>query len=148
GVGGEAADMSKGIVRIAALLALLSCGSSANKMTGTGSDGGTCPISRGSIGSASWKDDGTPFCGFGASVARSTTTAADRIQIAVSTRLSQSVDIVVTSYSRPLGGTYSCQPGNGTTAPAVIFDYVGTHGGGFAKISDCSVTFGFSEDSA
>jgi hypothetical protein len=75
-------------------------------------------------------------------------TMADTIQLYGETKDSKSVTIGLSSYAGPLGGTYSCQPGNGTTDPKVTLDYVGSHGGGSAAMSECSVTVRFNEDSA
>jgi hypothetical protein len=150
--------MIKGTTRIGLLLALVGCSSSPNQTAGTtgtggsGGRGGTCTTRSGvdasSGESLSWKDNGTPACAVGASVSRQTTALVDTIQIYGATSTSQSVDIVLSSYSGPLGGTYSCQPGDGATAPKVTFSYVGSHGGGSAMMSQCSVTISFGQNSA
>lgn len=138
------------------LLALVGCGSSAKNMTGpTGTGGaGVCSTKDGGFGSPSggsmsWNENGMPDCALTGYAARNMGTAADAIQIFAATGGdARSVNIVLSSYAGPLGGTYTCQPGNGTTDPKVTFDYVGSHGGGSAAMSGCSVTVSFSEDSA
>ncbi len=147
--------MNEKIGWIGLLLALVGCGSSAKSMTGpTGTGGaGVCATKDGGFGapgggSMSWEDNGTPACALTGYAARSMGTAADTLQIYAATRDTKSVDIVLSSYSGALNGTYTCQPGNGTTDPKVTFDYVGSHGGGSAAMSGCSVTVSFSEDSA
>ena len=95
----------------------------------------------------SWKENGTPDCALTGYAAQNMGTVADTIQIYAATQDTKSVSIVLSSYSGPLGGTYTGQPGNGTTDPEVTFDYVGSQGGGSAAMSECSVTVGFSADS-
>jgi hypothetical protein len=140
---------------IGLLWALAGCGSSAKSMTGpTGTGGaGVCGTKDGGFGapsggSMSWQENGMPDCALTGYAARDMGTAADVIQIYAETKDAKSVNIVLSSDSGPLGGTYTCQPGNATTAPKVTFDYVGSHGGGSAAMSECSVTVSFSEDSA
>jgi len=140
---------------IGLLVALVGCGSSAKSMTGpTGTGGaGVCGTKDGGFGTPSggsitWEDNGMPDCAFTGYAARNMGTVADAIEIYAATRDTKSVNIALSSYSGPLGGTYTCQPGNGTTDPKVTFDYVGSHGGGLAAMSECSVTISFSEDGA
>src|SRR5579862_1148582 len=85
-----------------------------------GSAGTTCAMFTGlagtSTGTVGWKDNGTQECAELAIVVRTPATLADTIEIDASSGLA-ALDIALSSYSGPLGGTYSCQPGNGTTAP-------------------------------
>ena len=101
-----------------------------------------------SSGSISWKDNGTSQCAALAIVDRTTATLADTIEIDATTLNNTGVDIALSSYNGPLGGMYSCQVGNGTTAPNVMFIVIGTTSGGSAAMSDCSVTINFTQDSA
>ncbi|HLK88766.1 MAG TPA: hypothetical protein VKZ18_02670, partial [Polyangia bacterium] len=147
--------MIKRIVWLGVLLALVGCSSSPNTAgtTGTGgSGGGACTTRSGADASSgeslSWKDNGTPACAANASVVRRTTALVDTTQIYGATSANLSVDIVLSSYAGPLGGTYTCRSGDGGTAPNVTFDYVGSHGGGTATMSQCSVTIAFTQDTA
>ena len=141
------------IGRIGLLVALVGCGSTRNLTgpMGTGGAGVCSTIDAGivspSSGSMSWKENGTPECAFSANAGLYTAAGADTIEIFASTKDATDVDILISSYSGPLGGMYTCQPGNGTTAPKAAFQYIGSHGGGLAAMSGCSVTIGFSEDS-
>ena len=146
------ANMIDRIGWLGLLLALVGCGSSAKNMTGTGG-AGVCVTRDGGLGtpssgSMSWEENGMPACAFTVYATRNMGTVADAFQIDAETRNNKSVTIILSSYSGPLGGTYTCQPGNGTTDPKVTFDYFGGYGGGPAAMSECSVTVSFSEDSA
>jgi hypothetical protein len=60
-----------------------------------------------------------------------------------------SVSFVLSSHSGPLGGTYSCAAGNGSTIPYVYLAVAGgsSNPGGGSTTSDCSVTISFATDS-
>jgi hypothetical protein len=79
---------------------------------------------------------------------RTPATAADTIEIDAPSTTNTVIDIALSSYNGPLGGTYSCQPGNGITAPNVMFEVGGLETGGFAAMSSCTVTIAFTTDSA
>jgi hypothetical protein len=168
------APMTKATMAMAGLLivGLTGCGSSGGA-TGTGGSGatgtggagghlatggqggaagGTCAPLTGeagtSSGTMSWKSNGTTECAGLSIVGRTIATLADTIEIDTpSADGMATLDIVLSSYSGPLGGTYSCEPGNGTTAPYVALAAGDVKAGG-STTSDCTVTISFSQDSA
>lgn len=161
--------MAKAIVTVGLLVALVGCGSSnATSDGGSGgssgaaghggsgnTDGGvsTCPalVEIGgitSIGTLSWRDNGTLECGASVLAQRNPATLADTIEIDAPSTTAHSIDIALSSYSGPLGGTYSCQTGNGLTAPNVMLEVTGLETGGFAAMSACTITIAFTTDSA
>lgn len=102
-------------------------------------------------GTMSWKDNGSLQCAFVVLAVRTTATLADTIEIdavtaSTGTAPNLGVDIALSSYSGLLGGTYHCQPGNGSQAD-VMFEVLGQKTSGFAAMSDCTVTIDFSTDS-
>ena len=163
---------AKAIVSVGLLLALGGCGASGGSTDGgsggtsgaaghTGSGGksgatdagaSTCgallAISGSSVGTLSWKDNGTLECGALVLAQRNPATLADTIEIDAPSTTNHAIDIALSSYNGPLGGTYSCQTGNGTNAPNVMFDVVGLETGGFAAMSNCTITIAFTTDSA
>lgn len=100
------------------------------------------------MGTVSWTDNGAPECAFLAIVDRTPATLADTIEIDATTETSVGVDIAISSYSGPLGGTYTCQPGNGTSTPYVALAVASPDGNGGSTTSDCSVAISFTVDSA
>jgi hypothetical protein len=166
--------MARAIVSVGLLLALGGCGSSSGTSdggsggasgaagrSGGGSggtsgntDGGatTCPalvaITGFSVGTLSWRDNGTLECGASVLAQRNPATLADTIEIDAPSTTAHVIDIALSSYNGPLGGTYSCQTGNGSTAPNVMLEVAGLKSGGFAAMSDCTITIAFTTDSA
>ena len=162
--------MARVIVSVGLLLALGGCGSSSGTSDGGSggtsgaaghgggpgnTDGGatTCPalVEIGGItstGTLSWRDNGTLECGASVLAQRNPATLADTIEIDAPSTTDHVVDIALSSYNGPLGGTYSCQTGNGTTAPDVMFAAAGPGSGGFAAMSACTITIAFTTDSA
>jgi hypothetical protein len=159
--------MTKRLVTAGLILALAGCGSSGGT-TGTGGSGAAAAgghpgggqgggagtlcaaligTSGTSMGTVSWTDNGTPECAFLAIVDRTPATLADTIEIDATTESGAAIDIAISSYSGPLGGTYTCQPGNGTSAPYVALIVASSNGGG-STTSDCSVAIDFTTDSA
>ena len=153
---------AKTIVSVGLLLALGGCGSSSG--TSDGGSGGTsgaaghggsstCPalVEIGGItstGTLSWRDNGTLECGGSVLAQRNPATLADTIEIDAPSTTNTVIDIALSSYNGPLGGTYSCQTGNGLTAPNVMFLVAGLETGGFAAMSACTITIAFTTDSA
>jgi hypothetical protein len=99
-------------------------------------------------GTMSWNDNGTQQCGLVVIVLRSTAPSTDTLTIDAATADSHAIYLTVSSHGSPLGGTYSCQQGNGTTDPSVSLEIMGFQTSGFAAMSDCSITLGFTTDSA
>jgi hypothetical protein len=165
---------AKTIVSVGLLLVFGGCGSSGETADGgSGGKGGgassgaaghggrsgktdagvsTCPaliaITGFSVGTISWLDNGTLECGALVLAQRNPATLADTIEIDAPSTTDRGVDIVLSSYNGPLGGTYSCQTGNGLTAPNVMFEVTGLETGGFAAMSACTITIAFTTDSA
>ena len=157
---------AKTIVSVGLLLALGGCGSSGGSSDGgSGGSGGTsgaaghggggasaCPALVGaagtSLGTLSWRDNGTLECAALVLAQRNPATLADTIEIDAPSTTDHAIDIALSSYTGPLGGTYSCQTGNGTSAPNVMLEVTGLETGGFAAMSDCTVTISFTTDSA
>ena len=79
---------------------------------------------------------------------RNPATLADTIEIDAPSTTDHAIDIALSSSNGPLGGTYSCQTGNGSTAPNVMFGVTGLVSGGFATMSNCTITIAFTTDSA
>ena len=167
--------MARAIVSVGLLLALGGCGSSSGTSDGGSggtsgaaghggggsggtsgnTDGGatTCPalVEIGgitSIGTLSWRDNGTLECGASVLAQRNPATLADTIEIDAPSTTAHAIDIALSSSNGPLGGTYSCQTGNGSTAPNVMFEVTGLKSGGFAAMSACTITIAFTTDSA
>jgi hypothetical protein len=166
--------MARVIVSVGLLLALGGCGSSSGTSDGGSggtsgaaghggggsggasgnTDGGatTCPplvaITGFSTGTLSWRDNGTLECGASVLAERNPATLADTIEIDAPSTTAHVIDIALSSYNGPLGGTYSCQTGNGLTAPNVMLEVAGLKSGGFAAMSDCTITISFTTDSA
>ena len=164
--------MARAIVSVGLLLALGGCGSSSGTSDGgsggtsgvaghSGSGGGsgntdggasTCPalVEIGGItstGTLSWRDNGTLECGASVLAQRNPATLADTIEIDAPSTTDHVIDIALSSYNGPLGGTYSCQTGNGLTAPNVMLEVAGLKSGGFAAMSACTITIAFTTDS-
>jgi hypothetical protein len=164
--------MARAIVSVGLLLALGGCGSSSGTSDGgsggtsgvaghSGSGGGsgntdggasTCPalVEIGGItstGTLSWRDNGTLECGASVLAQRNPATLADTIEIDAPSTTAHVIDIALSSYNGPLGGTYSCQTGNGLTAPNVMLEVAGLKSGGFAAMSACTITIAFTTDS-
>jgi hypothetical protein len=167
--------MARAIVSVGLLLALGGCGSSSGTLDGASggtsgaaghssggsggssgnTDGGasTCPalVEIGgitSIGTLSWRDNGTLECGASVLAQRNPATLADTIEIDAPSTTAHAIDIALSSSNGPLGGTYSCQTGNGSTAPNVMLEVTGLESGGFAAMSACTITIAFTTDSA
>jgi len=167
--------MTRAIVSVGLLLALGGCGSSSGTSDGGSggasgaaghggggsggtsgnTDGGatTCPalVEIGGItstGTLSWRDNGTLECGASVLAQRNPATLADTIEIDAPSTTAHVIDIALSSSNGPLGGTYSCQTGNGSTTPNVMFEVAGLKSGGFAAMSDCTITIAFTTDSA
>jgi hypothetical protein len=148
--------MAKAIVTGGLLLAVAGCSgsgsggpsdktdgavSSCAPATGTTSTGGT------SSGPFSWRDNGTLQCATLVLTGRQTATVADNLEIDTATA-STGIDLLMSSYNGPLGGTYSCQTGNGTTEPNVLMEITGLARRGIAAASSCTITISFTTDSA
>lgn len=124
--------------------------------TATGGAGGatSCPpvvtATTAASGMMTWKDNGALECAFVVLAVRTTATLADTLELdavtaSTGTAPNLGVDIALSSYSGPLGGTYTCQPGNGSQAN-VMFEVLGQRTTGFAAMSDCTVTIELSAD--
>jgi hypothetical protein len=133
------------------LLALAGCGSSGSPSDRSdGGPSGCVPVpatSGGSSGTFSWKDNGAPQCATFILTGRQTGTLTDAFQIDTATA-STGIDMLLSSYNGPLGGTYSCQTGNGTTQPSVLMEITGVARRGIAEASPCTITIGFTTDGA
>jgi len=151
--------MAKSIVTVGLLLVLGGCGSSEKSNGGTGGTSGaagnggasSCAAATGidgtSVGTFGWRDNGALQCATLVLAGRQTATVADTIEIDAATE-STGIDIALSSYNGPLGGTYGCQTGNGTTEPNVLLEVTGLETGGIAAASTCMITIGFSTDSS
>lgn len=161
-------DMREKIGRIGLVLVLAGCGSSAKNMTtgsavchtreaatanpssgdGSTASGGDGGAANPGSGFVSWKENGMPQCAYTALAARHISTTGDMLEIHASTLGTTSVGIDVSSDTDLKGGTYACHTVDAAAVPRVTFDYVGSHGGGSALTSGCSVTIGFTADDA
>jgi hypothetical protein len=128
-------------------------GSGAGGTAGAGGQpgAGACQlqaIPSASAGMVSWRDNGTPVCALVAITVRTVATLADTISIDATTADGRGIDVALSAYPGPLGGTYGCQTGNGTTQPNVMLEILGQRTSGFSPMSDCTITIGFTNDSA
>jgi len=144
---------AKAIVTLGLLLALAGCSSSGSGGPSGKTDGGVsgCAPATGtsgtSVGTFSWRDNGTLQCATLVLTGRQTATVADNLEIDTATA-STGIDLLMSSYNGPLGGTYSCQTGNGTTEPNVLMEITGLARRGIAAASSCTITISFTTDSA
>ncbi len=153
----KATTRAKAIVTVGLLLGLGGCGSSGGASdggsggtsgatscapaTGTSASGGT------TVGTFSWRDNGTLQCATFILDERQPGTLADGFIIDTATA-STGIDLTMSSYNGPLGGTYSCQTGNGTTQPNILMEITGLARRGIAAATSCTITIGFTTDSA
>jgi hypothetical protein len=99
-------------------------------------------------GTVSWLDNGKLSCAFLIIADRTTGTAADTIEVDATTPDSRGIDFVLSSYNGLLGGSYTCQPGNGTSQPYVALEIIGQKASGNVAMSACTVSIAFTMDSA
>jgi hypothetical protein len=153
--------MAKTIALVLLVVAAVGCGGSGSGAagghggTGSGGMGGaggatSCgpvtPIGTSGSGTMSWKDNGTLECPLLAIVDRTIGTQVDTFEIDATTASSLGIDIALSSTAGPVGGTYSCQPGNGTSQPDVMLEIIGLNGSGFSAMSGCTITIAFTTD--
>ena len=159
---------TRAIVTVGMLLVLGGCGSSGG--TADGGSGGTsgaaghggepgktdgsaasCAPASGtsgtSVGTFSWRDNGTLQCATLVLTGRQSGTTVDNFIIDTATA-STGIDMSMASYNGLLGGTYSCQTGNGTTQPNILMEITGLARRGIAAATSCTITIGFTTDSA
>src|SRR4051812_15988571 len=101
---------AKAILAGGLLLAMAGCSSSSGGPSDKtdGGPSGCVPVpatSGSSSGTFSWKDNGTPQCATFILTGRETGTLTDAFQIDTATA-STGIDMFLSSYSGPLGGTY------------------------------------------
>jgi len=148
----RATTKASAILASGLLVALAGCGSSGGSPAGKndGSASGCLPVTAtggSSTGTFSWKDNGTLQCATFVLTGRQTGTSTDAFQIDTATS-STGIDMLMSSYSGPLGGTYSCQTGNGTTQPNILMEITGVARRGISEASACTITIGFTTDGA
>ena len=139
------------------LLGLGGCGSSSGSGDSSSKTDGaasTCAPATGTtgtgsttVGTFSWRDNGTFQCATLVLTGRQTGTTTDGFQVDTATE-STGIDLAMASYNGPLSGTYSCQTGNGTTQPNILMQITGVARRGIAQASSCTITIGFTTDSA
>jgi len=115
---------------------------------GTSACGSLTPFTTGSTGTISWKDNGVLVCPLLAIVQRTTSGVVDTFELDSSSASSYAVDIALSSYNGLLNGAYTCQDGNGTTAPYVYLGFISPSGSGMAAPGACTVDITFAVDGA
>ncbi len=135
-----------GLVGIAAV----GCGSSSPGSSGSGGNGGRASTGAGGSGgagagacqpfiagdgTASWQAGGTAECATITLATRTTSSAADFLELigaTFATQTSIGIGLTVSSVTGPLGGTYSCKSDAGTAYVQMIYS-TGT-------VQDCTIT--------
>ena len=87
-------------------------------------------------------------CPLLAIVQRTTSSLVDTFALDSSSASSYAVDITLSSYNGLLNGTYTCQDGNGTTAPYVYLGFISPSGSGMAPAAGCTINITFTTDAA